>query len=120
MINGYYLVAELAIDNQSRQCGLSLRDSLPPDRGMLFIYRFRQAMAFWMKDTKIPLSIAFLNSNGIVINIEDMVPMDTKTIIRSLRPARYALEMNKDWFLLHDLKVGDYVHIKLPGNILIE
>lgn len=110
-INGYRITAELAVAEHEKNCGLSLRDSLPEDHGMLFVYFEDRMMIFWMKDTRIPLSIAFLDAGGYILNILEMKPMNTDTFYRSSAPARYALEMSAKWFAEHYVEVGDRVAI---------
>ena len=79
---------------------------------MLFVYPRSDLRTFWMKDTWIPLSIAFLDDSGKMINIEIMSPGQTEKRYRSRVPASYALEVNQGWFRLHGIKVGDRVEMK--------
>jgi uncharacterized membrane protein (UPF0127 family) len=113
-IKGYTLTVELATTPAARACGLSHRGELPKNRGMLFIYPDLRPRSFWMKDTKIPLSIAFLDDCGQIFSIQDMTPMQTDKTYPSSRPAGYALEVNQDWFGNNGIKVGDVVEMKLP------
>ena len=113
-IKGYSLTAELAATPAARACGLSHRDEMPKNHGMLFIYPDLRPISFWMKDTKIPLSIAFLDDSGKIFSIQDMAPVQTDRIYHSSRPASYALEMNQGWFSRHRIDVGDAVEMKLP------
>ncbi|MCB9683813.1 MAG: DUF192 domain-containing protein [Alphaproteobacteria bacterium] len=94
------------------------RDSMGADDGMLFIYRDEAIRGFWMKDTRIPLSIAFANRHGEIVKIADMTPFD-QSRISSLAPAMYALEMNKGWFEAHDVKKGDKI-ADLPTDLAVE
>jgi uncharacterized membrane protein (UPF0127 family) len=113
-IKGHTLAVELATTPKARACGLSNRVKLPENRGMLFIYPAFGPRTFWMKDTHIPLSIAFLDDSGLISSIQDMTPMQTDERYRSLQPARYALEVNQGWFAAHGIGVGDRVEMKLP------
>jgi uncharacterized membrane protein (UPF0127 family) len=113
-IKGYTLIAELATTPTARNCGLSNRVKLPKNQGMLFIFPFRRPRTFWMKDTYIPLSIAFLDDSGKIINIQNMVPMQTDELYYSSQPVKYALEVNQGWFNAHGIEVGDTVEMKLP------
>lgn len=115
-VNGNPLVVELAVTPRARNCGLSHRALLGTDRGMLFVYPNSRPLSFWMKETHIPLSIAFLDGSGIVINIENMVPDQINARYRSRLPAVFALEVNRGWFHLHGVKPGDRVEIKLPAS----
>ena len=116
-INGHRLTVELAATPQSRRCGLSNRTALGEDRGMLFIYQRSGLRTFWMKDTWIPLSIAFLDESGIIINIEMMSPDRAENKYHSRQPALYALEVNQGWFQLYGIRVGDKVELKQTGII---
>ena len=113
-IKGYTLTAELASTPAARACGLSHRNELPKNHGMLFIYPDLRPRSFWMKDTKIPLSIAFLDDSGQIFSIQDMTPMQTDRTYPSSRPAGYALEVNQGWFGKNGIDVGEVVEMKLP------
>jgi uncharacterized membrane protein (UPF0127 family) len=105
-IKGHRVVAEVAGTVQARAIGLMNRFSLRPDHGMLFVFEEPQPQAFWMKNTYIPLSIAFIDATGRIINIEDMAPQ-TETTHPSRGPALYALEMKKGWFAERGIGEGD-------------
>jgi uncharacterized membrane protein (UPF0127 family) len=107
-INGHKVTAEVAATPGERATGLMNRFSLRPDNGMLFIFERPEPLSFWMKNTFIPLSIAFLDTDGRILNIEDMAPQ-TETTHWSKGPALYALEMRKGWFVERGVKPGDRV-----------
>lgn len=107
-IKGHRIVAEVAATVHARTIGLMNRFSLQPDHGMLFVFDEPQPQAFWMKNTYVPLSIAFIGSDGTILNIEDMAPL-TETTHPSRGLARYALEMKKGWFDQHGIRSGDSV-----------
>ena len=113
-INGNPLTVELATTPTTRGCGLSQRDELPQNRGMLFIFSDQRPRNFWMKDTVIPLSIAYLDKSGQIFSIQDMVPLQTDKQYPSLQPAAYALEVNQGWFARYGIEVGDVVEMNLP------
>jgi uncharacterized membrane protein (UPF0127 family) len=113
-INGHMLTVELAATPAARSCGLSRREDLPQNQGMLFIFPESRPQTFWMKDTQIPLSIAFLDDSGKIINIQDMAPMQTDVLYPSSGPAKYALEVNQGWFKRHEIEVGNSVAMELP------
>ncbi len=113
-INGMKLLVEWADTPKSRSRGLSGRFSLDEDRGMLFVYPSPRDLVFWMKNTKIPLSIAFLDASGKIINIEKMQPDQTEIRYRSRKPAVYALEVNQNWFRTRGIEEGDRVSIQPP------
>ena len=113
-IRGHRLVVEIAATEQTRETGLMNRFSLQPDHGMLFIFEAPQPLAFWMKNTYIPLSVAFVDSGGRILNIEDMRPLDPSTHW-SAGPALYAIEMKQGWFADKGIAPGDLVQ-GLTGN----
>lgn len=100
------LVTEVACDDLSRQRGLMHREKLGENSAMLFIFPDLEYLSFWMRNTQIPLSIAFLDDSGKILQIEDMKPKD-ESRTRSKTPVRYALEVNQGWFARHGVQVGD-------------
>ena len=106
------LQVEIADNDAERQRGLMGRTALGEDRGMLFVFDSEQTLSFWMKDTLIPLSVAYLDSEGRIIDIQDMQPLD-ETSHPSAEPAQYALEVNQGFYEEHGVKVGD--RVDLPG-----
>ena len=99
---------EVAKTPEERSKGLMARKHLGKDEGMLFIFETEDYHGFWMKDTLIPLSIAFIEKEGRIINITDMKPL---TLESHPPPKRilYALEMNKGWFSTNGIKAGDVI-----------
>jgi uncharacterized membrane protein (UPF0127 family) len=102
------LIVEVAATPQTRETGLMNRFSLQQDHGMLFVFEVPQPLAFWMKNTYVPLSIAFVDRNGRILNIEDMRPQDESTHW-SKGPALYAIEMRQGWFTSRGIGKGDVV-----------
>jgi uncharacterized membrane protein (UPF0127 family) len=100
-----YLYLEIADTEAARTKGLMHRRQLPAGQGMLFAFDYDQTLDFWMKNTYIPLSIAFIDRYGVINEIRDMRPLDT-TVIRSQMPARYAVEANQGWFAAHNITKG--------------
>ena len=98
--------AEIARTEDERSTGLMYRKKLPDGKGMLFVFDRDRILSFWMKDTLIPLSIAFIGYNGRILEIRDMQPRDLSSI-QSGRAARYALEVPQGWFDRVGLNVGD-------------
>ena len=107
-INGHKITAEVAATAERRATGLMHRFSLRPDHGMVFVFERAEPQAFWMKNTFIPLSIAFIAPDGRIINVDDMAPQDETTHL-SKGPALYALEMRKGWFGERGIRAGDVV-----------
>ena len=101
----YVIKAEVAADFGSRMQGLMYRESLGPNAGMLFVFEEPDRQCMWMKNTLIPLSVAFLDDEGRILNIEDMAPQ-TEDSHCARQPARYALEMNRGWFAARGIKPG--------------
>lgn len=101
----YVIRAEVAADQQSRQQGLMYRKSMPANAGMLFVFEQKAGHCFWMKNTELPLSIAFLADDGTIVNIEDMRPHSEENHCPKAA-IRYALEMNQGWFAQKGIKAG--------------
>ena len=104
-IKGQKLTAEVARTDPDRMKGLMHRRILPENRGMLFVFPDVAKHSMWMMNTYVPLSVAFLDERGVIINIEDMEPL-TQTAHGSAKPAKYALEMNRGWFRKRGINAG--------------
>ena len=103
---GMHLIrAEVAADFTSRMQGLMHRKSLGTNAGMLFVFDEATVQCMWMKNTYVPLSVAFLDEGGTILNIADMQPQSEQSHCAS-GPARYALEMNQGWFAQRGVKPG--------------
>ena len=102
----YRIEAEVAHTFETRQTGLMNRTAMPLHRGMVFVFPEARAHCMWMKNTPLPLSVAFVDDHGKVINIEDMQPHTTDNHCAA-GPARFALEMNLGWFAERGVKAGD-------------
>jgi hypothetical protein len=117
--------AELAATIAQRQTGLMNRATIAPDSGMLFVWVSDQPVGpfspyFWMKNTSIPLSIAFLDSSRRVLEIQGMAPLDTVTQHRPATPYRYALEVRQGWFTQHGVIAGAQAMFTLPAGLIID
>ena len=104
----YRIEAELAHTDQTRQVGLMNRRSMPAQHGMIFVFTQDARHCMWMKNTLLPLSVAFLDREGRILNIEQMQPQ-TEDSHCAAGPARYALEMNRDWFAERHVAVGEQI-----------
>ena len=104
------LLVEVADDAQERAIGLMSRESLPEDQGMLFVFEAEGQHGFWMKDTLIPLSIAFIEGEGKIIDIQDMQPRD-ETIHKADEPYLYTVEANKGWFARNGIEPRSQVRL---------
>ena len=109
----FVMTVEIADTDEARGLGLMFRSSMDPDAGMLFDFEEDTTSSFWMANTILPLSIAFIEADGNIIDIRDMQPLDT-TSIGPGAPYRYALETNQGYFRAHNLAPGDKV--TLPGE----
>lgn len=107
-ISGTALMAEVAHTHITRERGLMYRDTLEENNGMLFVFPHAARYSMWMLNTNIPLSVAFLDEKGIILNILDMTP-HTQTVHSAAGLAKYALEMNQGWFSASDIKSGAQV-----------
>lgn len=111
---GVSLTVEIADAAWSRARGLMFRESLPDDSGMLFVWPEDTSSGFWMKDTLIPLSIAFIDSAGVILDIQDMQPLD-ETLHTAPAAFRYGVEANQGWFAERGITAGDTV--TLPDGL---
>jgi uncharacterized membrane protein (UPF0127 family) len=103
---GFHLInAEVASTPEQRAIGLMHRPTMPANDGMLFVFERPGQQCFWMKNTLLPLSIAFLDDDGTVVNIEEMKPQTLDSHC-SAKPVRFALEMNQGWFSKRAIKPG--------------
>jgi uncharacterized membrane protein (UPF0127 family) len=102
--------AQVALTPQERQNGLMLRKNMPQHEGMLFVFEQASEQCFWMKNTLLPLTAAFVADDGTIVNTADMQPETTDSHC-SAKPVRYVLEMNKGWFAKKGIKQGS----KLSG-----
>ena len=108
-INGTPLVVHLADDDASRSQGLMGYDGLEENSGMLFRWPTAGDRSFWMKDTSIPLDIAYISDKGEIIEIKQLEPYSLSSVVSS-KPAACALEVNRGWFDSNGIKPGDVVH----------
>lgn len=107
-INGTPMEAEIAATGQQRYMGLSFRKSLGTNEGMLFVYPQEQPLTFTMRNTLIPLSIAFISSDLVINEIHHM-NVGPGQLFPSEKPAQYALEVDQGWFAANNIKVGDQI-----------
>jgi hypothetical protein len=108
------LRVELATTERQREQGLMFRQSLKEDQGMLFLFPADGSIGFWMENTYVPLTIAYLAVDGTVLELRDGTPLD-RTELSPKQPYRHVLEVNQGWFERHRLGVGSKV--ELPGDL---
>ena len=107
-VGNHELTVEVAATPAQRGHGLMFRDQLPDDRGMLFLFPDDRVLEFWMRNTKIPLSIAFADASGQIVRIADLEPF-SEMPVSSVELARYALEVNRGWFEKRGVESGDAI-----------
>jgi uncharacterized protein len=113
---GFHVIqAEVAQTPEERAIGLMHRSAMPANDGMLFVFDQPGQQCFWMKNTLLPLSIAFLADDGAIVNIDDMKPQTLDSHC-SLKPVRFVLEMNQGWFAKRGLKAGAKISGTPFGN----
>lgn len=113
-VNGHRFSVEIAADNETRAQGLMFRERLEPRHGMLFVFEDDQRRSFWMRDTSIPLSIAYIRRDGTITEIYDMQPYSLEPVT-SVAEVRYALEVNQGEFRELGIRAGD--RVVLPEGI---
>ena len=101
--------AEVADEIDERTIGLMGREELAEGKGMLFVFRTPQAMSFWMRDTLVPLSIAYINAAGVIREIHDLHPLDETPARSTFRDLLYALEVPQGWFHKNNILPGDRI-----------
>jgi uncharacterized protein len=108
-IGDHTLNVEIAASPQTMARGLMFRTFLPADQGMLFIFPVEHQASFWMKNTSIPLSIAYLDKDGKILEIHPLIPFEESAVKSKSDRIRYALEVNRDWFSSRNIKTGTQV-----------
>jgi uncharacterized membrane protein (UPF0127 family) len=103
------LHTEIAATEKEQETGLMYVTKLPDNEGMIFLLPTVTQATFWMKNTLIPLSIAYIDRNGVILDIHDMKPMDESIVRSDTDQVAYALEANLHWFALNGIKPGDKI-----------
>lgn len=111
----YVIRAEVAATEAERQQGLMFREKMAGNEGMLFDFEAPAGVCMWMKNTLIPLSVAFIDDSGKIVNIEDMQPQTTDSHCAK-KSVRYALEMNQGWFRQKNIKPGSRINRLSPAK----
>ena len=110
----HVITAEVVADQATMMRGLMFREQMAVNHGMAFVYPEKNPVCMWMRNTLIPLSVAFIDDDGTVVNIEDMAPK-TEATHCARRNVRYALEMNQGWFAKRGIKPGSKI-LGLPNR----
>jgi len=100
--------AQIAMTSEQREIGLMFRKDMPQHEGMLFVFESPSRLCFWMKNTLLPLTAAFIADDGTVVNLENMKPQTTDSHCSS-KPVRFVLEMNQGWFAKRGVKPGSKI-----------
>jgi uncharacterized membrane protein (UPF0127 family) len=104
----YQIDAQVARTSEQRTTGLMHREEMPTYEGMLFVFEQPSGLCFWMKNTLIPLTAAFIADDGVIVNLADMKPQTTESHCAA-QPVRYVLEMNQGWFAKRGMKAGSKI-----------
>jgi uncharacterized protein len=104
----HIISAEVADNMRTRSDGLMMRNKMAQNQGMLFVFERAEPHCFWMRNTLLPLSIAFIDDNGVIVNIADMKPQSDDSHC-SKKPVRFALEMNQGWFASKGIKADSVI-----------
>ena len=110
-ITKYLSEIEIVSKYEDRKKGLMYRRSIPNNYGMLFVWPYEGQQCMWMKNTYVPLSVAYMDIRGKIIEIYDMVPF-SKDSVCSTKAAKYALEVNSGWFEEKGINIGDSIEVK--------
>ena len=102
---------EIVSKLEDRKKGLMYRKTIPDNYGMFFVWPYEKKQCMWMKDTYVPLSVAYIDGKGKIIEIYDMVPL-SKNSVCSIKASKYALEVNSGWFDKNEIMTGDVIKIK--------
>ena len=100
------IVAEIARTEMQITTGMMFRESMEENEGMIFVFPYASQRAFWMKNTKLPLSVAYIDSEGRILEIHDLEPFNEESVPSRNAEVRFVLEMNQGWFERHGIKVG--------------
>ena len=109
-IESLFSKIEVVSNSQERKLGLMYRENLPYDNAMFFIWEYKKRQCMWMRNTYIPLNVAYLDSSGKILEIYDMVPLSDESVCSKKR-VRYALEVNLNWFEDNNILVGNVLDI---------
>jgi hypothetical protein len=119
-VNDRPLVVEVVGTSTARRCGLAYRDTLREDRGMLFVFARAERWTFWMRGTRFPLTLAFIDAGRRITEIHALAPEMGSNGVTAGTPVRYALETHPTWFTRYDIAAGDRVDFTIPAGIVVE
>jgi uncharacterized membrane protein (UPF0127 family) len=108
-VGGKAMVSEIAADDRTRQMGMMFRAGMGENDGMIFVFPFPYQAAFWMRNTTVPLSAAYIDSRGVILEIHKLEPLNESSVRASTDQVQYVLETPQGWFEKNDVKVGAVV-----------
>jgi uncharacterized membrane protein (UPF0127 family) len=117
------LVAEVALTGQQTQTGMMFRTNMAENAGMLFVFPAPYQASFWMKNCPLPLAVAYIDREGTILEIHDLQPHNTNSVVASSDQVQFVLEVNQGWFMRHHVTTGMVVrteHGSLSGTFLRE
>ena len=100
------LVTEMALTREQQMAGMMFRTNMAENEAMIFVHPAPQPAGFWMKNCSVPLSIAYLDTDGVILEIHDMQPHNTNSVVSTATNVRFALETPQGWFLRHNVSTG--------------
>ncbi len=106
LIGSKEVIAELAVTAEQVQTGMMFRTNMAPDDGMLFVFGQPHQASFWMKNTYLPLTTAYIDPEGVIREIHDFHPTNEVAVVAGIPDVQYVLEMNRDWFKSNNIPVG--------------
>ena len=117
-IDGHELLLQLALSNAEQKKGLMYREKLPEDHGMLFLFDYPDQRSFWMRNTSIPLDIAYFDASGRLKEIHPLYPFDETSVLSRCHEILIAIETNQDWFAKKGIKTGALIDLKALNSAL--
>jgi uncharacterized membrane protein (UPF0127 family) len=103
------LETELALTEEQQHIGMMFRTNMAENAGMLFVFPWPHQTSFWMKNTIVPLSAAYIDPDGVILEIHDLKPHDTNSVVAASNRIQFVLEVNQGWFSRHNVKTGAVV-----------
>jgi hypothetical protein len=111
------VTAEMALDQEAEQTGMMFRTNLEEEAGMIFVFPQPVQASFWMKNCTVPLSAGYIGADGAILEIHDLQPQDTNSVIAESADVQYVLEVNQGWFTRHHVSVGTFIRTE-KGTLL--
>jgi uncharacterized membrane protein (UPF0127 family) len=103
------MTAEMAVNEREEHTGMMFRTNIPPDTGMIFVYPYPQQVAFWMMNCPLPLDAAYMDPNGVILELHDFHPNDTNNVVSATPNIQFVLETSQGWFKKNNIGVGTVI-----------